>query len=231
MGRRLCVLLALGAVLLVAADVPVWTSKPISQWDSDDAQKVLDESGWVKSVTLQQVRNLSSDERRGGGDWDAGIGPGVGLAGTGIFGPEREAAALGRAHEKPNLGNVMVRWESALPIREAQIKLGLRGASDRKDDYYAIAVYNIAAPTRWNAANELKGVAYLRRDKKKDLKPERVEITRHEDGLATVVYLFRRSEEITRKDRNIQFVAQIGRLFVAQFFFTEDMEFQGRLEL
>jgi hypothetical protein len=44
-------------------------------------------------------------------------------------------------------------------------------------------------------------------------------------------YLFARTAEITKKDCNVRFVAQIGRLFLSQFFFPEEMEFQGKPEL
>ncbi len=77
---------------------------------------------------------------------------------------------------------------------------------------------------------ELKKAAFLRRDGKKDVKPARVELLFDEKG-ATVVYLFPRSEEITKDDKRIELVAQIGRMFVAQFFYTEEMQFQGKLEL
>jgi hypothetical protein len=67
-------------------------------------------------------------------------------------------------------------------------------------------------PKRWNLANELKGIAYLKRDTKKDLKPSHVEILRNDDGTATIVYLFPRSVEITKKNGRLEFVAQIGRV-------------------
>ena len=71
----------------------------------------------------------------------------------------------------------------------------------------------------------------MKREHKRDFKPSRVEIVRHEDGKATITYLFSRSEEITRKDRSIIFVTQIDRLFVTQFFYPGTMEIQGQLEL
>ncbi len=220
-----------GAVMLLAGDAPAWKRIPASQWTDDDARELLADSPWVKTVALQQVRDLSSAERRDSGDWDAGIGHGVGLAGTGVLGSTRAAEAIARAHDHSGLGSVTVQWESALPVRAAETKLGLDTGAAGRDEFYAISVFDIAAPTRWNAANELKGVAFLKLDKKKDLKPARVEIIRHPDGKATVIYLFRRSTEITRKDPALQFVAQVGRLFLAQTFFTEDMQFRGRLEL
>jgi hypothetical protein len=125
----------------------------------------------------------------------------------------------------------VVRWESALPIRAAEEKTGETGAPTVDRDHYAIVIYDIPTPKKWNLANELKGVAFLKRDKKKDLKPSRVEILRKAGGTATVVYLFPRSVEITAKDGRLEFVAQIGRLFVSQFFDTGDMQLQGKLEL
>ncbi|HXP83631.1 MAG TPA: hypothetical protein VN841_02870 [Bryobacteraceae bacterium] len=70
---------------------------------------------------------------------------------------------------QPDLGNVVVRWESALPVRAAERKVGEAGAPVWQGDYYTIAVYDVAPPYHWNLANELKGLAFLKRDKKKDL--------------------------------------------------------------
>lgn len=226
---RLC-FVPLTAALLMATDSS-WKDKSISQWDEEDAKQVLADSPWVKYVTPQRLRDLSPDERREGGDMEAGIGKGVGLAGIGLFGARRQAEALARAHAKPALEKVAVRWESALPLRAAEQKAGESGVPTVDSDYFAIAVYDIPTPDRWNLARELKGIAFLKRDKKKDLKPARVEILRGAEGRATVVYLFPRSQEISKKDGNIEFVAQIGRLFVGQFFNTEEMQFHGRLEL
>jgi hypothetical protein len=63
------------------------------------------------------------------------------------------------------------------------------------------------------------------------VKPSRVEIVHRPKGLITVVYLFPRSAEISPKDGPIRFVAQIGRLFISQFFFPQEMEFMGSPQL
>src|SRR5580704_10668158 len=85
------------AAVLIAADSS-WKDKPVSQWTADDGKQVLTDSPWVKQVTPQNVRDLSPDERREGGNMEAGIGKGVGLAGLGILGPRRQAEAIARAH-------------------------------------------------------------------------------------------------------------------------------------
>jgi hypothetical protein len=227
--------LPLAAALLVAADVDCadvnWKDKPVSQWNAHDAKQVLTDSPWVKVVIPQNVRDLSPAERLEGGNMEAGIGKGVGIAGLGILGPRRQAEALARAHYKPTPNAVVVRWESAAPVRAAEQKAGETDVPAIDNDHYAVVVYDIPAPKRWNLANELKGIAYLKRDTRKNLKPSHVEIPRSPDGTATVVYLFPRSVEITKKDGRLEFVAQIGRLFVSQFFYAPEMLVQGQLEL
>jgi hypothetical protein len=148
----------------------------------EDAKALLADSPWVKHVTPQRLRDLSPDERRNGGNMEAGIGKGVGLAGIGLLGPRREAEALQRAHAKPAPDAVVVRWESA-PVRAAELKAG-ENAPAVDDACYAVVVYGVPLPRRWNLANELKDIAYLKRYRKRDLKPSHVEILRADDGSA-----------------------------------------------
>jgi hypothetical protein len=232
---RLC-LFAVASVALLSGSVPSWEEKTIPQWDDQDAKQVLADSPWVKSVKLERVRDLSKFQRRDGGNMSAGVPPYVGLfwldlsaLGSLFGGPNPEALAMERASRwQPQLGNVIVRWESAGPVRAAEMKAG-EAVPAWQGDYYAIAVYDVAPPFRWNLANELRGLAYLERDKKKELKPSRVQILPRDNEHVTVVYLFSRSTKIGN-DSNVRFVAQIGRLFVSQFFFPEEMQFQGKAE-
>jgi hypothetical protein len=228
--------LLLTAALFIAADLSSaedvsWKDKPIPQWTVEDAKQVLADSPWVKVVTPQNVRDLSPDERREGGNMEASVGHGVGLAGIGLLGPRRQAEALARAHYKPTPNAVVVRWESARPVRAAEQKVNEPDVPAVDNDHYAIVVYNILTPKRYNLARELKGIAFIKRDTKKDLKPSHVDILRQDDGTATIVYLFPRKVEITKKDARLLFVAQIGRLFVSEFFYTDQMQLQGQLEL
>jgi hypothetical protein len=79
-------------------------------------------------------------------------------------------------------------------------------------------------------ADQFKKEANLKRDGKKDIKPSEVQVLEREEG-PVVVYLFPRSKEITGQDRRIEFDAKVGRLEVSPSFFSEDMTFQGKLEL
>lgn len=239
MGPATLTLLSAASVLFLFSEPPAWKQKAIPQWSEQDAHEILADSPWVGSVKLQKVRNLSKFERRDGGNMSAGV-PETGglfsveglLALTGIFDPRTATLAKELAHRlEPDLGSVWVRWESAMPVRAAEMKIGEAGTPAWEGDYYAIAVYDVLPPFRWNLANELKGDAYLARDKKKDLRPARVVVFPRDQGNVTVVYLFSRSAEITQKEGSIRFVAQIGRLFISRFFFPGEMEFMGKPEL
>jgi hypothetical protein len=224
---------AFGAVLLIAADSAdsSWKNKPIQKWGEEEAKQVLSDSPWVKYASPEEVRDMSPAERRDSGDWDANIGKGVGLAGTGILGPRRAAAAIAAAHEHPQLPPLVIRWESALPVRVAEQKTADTDVPPLDSDGYAIAIYNVDLPEHWNLARELKGISSLKRNNKKDAKPSRVEILHRDDETSTLVYLFPRSVEITRNDGIIEFVAQIGRMFVRVYFNTQEMRLQGEPQL
>ena len=90
------------------------------------------------------------------------------------------------------------------------------------------AAISRAIPTK--LGEPLKNLAALKREGKKDVRPVRVEVFQRENGVV-VVYLFPLSAEITKKDRRIQFEAQIGRIVFAQDFELSEMEFVGKLEL
>jgi hypothetical protein len=126
---------------------------------------------------------------------------------------------------------VLIRWESALPVRTAEQKTGETEVLDLDSDDYAVAVYDMPFHNRWNAARELRGIAFIKRDRKKNIKPSRVRILRHADETATIVYLFPRSVEIAKKDGRLEFVAQVGSLVVSQNFYTDQMQLRSELEL
>jgi hypothetical protein len=232
MYRTLRPCLLLLATIALAAD-PSWRLKSVSKWDAEDAKQVLADSPWVKHLTPRWLADLSPFQREEGGNLNEGLSKGVGLAGTGLLGARREDAAIKHAHEKPLPATVTVRWESALPVRTAERLAGDATAPSLKSDDYAIAIYGIPTPKKWNEAGLLKDSATLRRYRKKDMKPLRVEILRNDDdeGTATLVYLFPRSVEITKRDGGIEFAAQVGRLWVSQYFFTGEMQLRGEPQL
>lgn len=127
-----------------------------------------------------------------------------------------------------------LRWESALPVNAAELKLHDMSAPPVDEQYYTVAVYGVpdramgSDPTR--LTGELKKDASIKRDGQKDIKPASVEVVQGENGIV-IVYRFSRSAEIRREDKRIEFNALIGRLQIRESFFTDDMTWQGKIEL
>jgi hypothetical protein len=241
----LFVVFAAGGAAAIAADDAPWKAKQIPDWTENDAKDVLTESPWVKTFTPTLKSQDGSGRRsRGlGGLGGVSIGiPGMGgMGGRGMGGGRYPPGGGGgypggqsQRNDNNEMPRVTLRWESAMPVRTAELKVHDNDAPTLDDQHYAIAVYGI--PDRFlngetkRLADQLKGKASIRRDGKKDFKPSSVEVIQRPDG-AVVVYLFSMTNEITKGDRRLEFDADVGDLELTQSFFTEDMVWQGKLEL
>jgi hypothetical protein len=230
---------------LLAAEGPAWKTKSIPDWSAEDTQQVLTDSPWAKSVTPTLSKAASQPGsrpgRRGGfGGVGIGLPGGMGRRGgygyPGGSGNPPDTSQRGDTTNSQAPAPLKVRWESALPVREAELKSRDTNAPTIGEDHYAIAVYGV--PSRLVNADsksftdELKKDAALKRDGKKDLKPSSVEVFTREDG-PVILYQFARpkDKEITSQDRRVEFDSKIGRLQFTQSFYTEDMVYQGKLEL
>ena len=233
-----CMMLA--AAGLMAAD-PVWRSKPAAQWTEEDARQILARSPWVKENRAVITRRLTEDQLRDGGQMGQprGVGnEGVDPKGSGPkVSPNVFSGPGGDDRSDRSLAQpitLKLRWESALPVQLAELKSHEVEPPTLEGDGYRIAVYGIPGAGFKGEPEELgkplKSLAALKREGKKDVKPVSVEVFQRGSGLV-VVYLFPLSAEIVRKDRQLRFEAQIGRIVVAKTFDLSEMEFMGKLEL
>jgi hypothetical protein len=239
--RQILWLICGSAAALLAAD-PSWKTKPTAEWTEEDARQVLTASPWAREVKAGIARRLSEDELRDSGQMGQprGIGyDGVDPKGSGVKLPT-DLSSVFTGKDSHSLRSTVrsmmlrLRWESALPVRIAELKSHEIEPPTLEGDGYRIAVYGLPGgylsgdPEKLGAP--LKNEAVLRREGKKDVKPSRVEVFQGAEGLV-VVYLFPLSAEITPRDRQIEFEAHIGRIVVLQPFDLAEMKFLGRLEL
>jgi hypothetical protein len=230
---RLSGLLA-GCVLLLPAAESSWKDKPISDWTEQDARQILLDSPWAKTVTAGITRVQTEDERREGGNM--GQPHGIGVDGVD---PNESRPKIPKIFHKstrpaPGFVRLRIRWETALPVRVAELKAREVEPPTLEGEGYRIAVYGVPASyvkgDPKSLGDPLKKLASLKREGKKDVKPSSVEVFQREDGMA-VVYLFPLSAEISRKDAMVDFEAVIGRIVLKQSFPVQQMLFQDRLEL
>ena len=235
------------ALLAAAADdEPPWRSKQIAEWSVEDANQVLFDSPWAKTFTPILTAAPEDSGRRPGGIGRelGGVGrDAVGLAlpgladrratgGTSQGGESPAGQSTGSSPSEPP--KLTLRWESAMPVRTAELKVHDNNAPDVDESHYAIAVYGI--PDRLiegdlqRLGDQLRNEASLKRDGKKDLKPSSVKVFDMAAG-RVILYLFPMSDEITRADHRVEFTAKIGRLAVEQSFLVDNMVWQSKLEL
>jgi hypothetical protein len=224
----------------MAAD-PVWKSKPAAQWTEEDARQILAASPWARENKATIARRFTEDVLRDGGQMGQprGVGnEGVDSKGSGpkvspnVFtgpgGDDRSSRSL------PRPITLSLRWESALPVQLAELKSHEAEPPTLEGEGYRIAVYGVPGGDFKGDPEQLgkplKNLAALKREGKKDVRPVSVEVFQRDRGVV-VVYLFPLSAEISKKDRQLQFEAQIGRIVVSQIFDLNDMEFMGKLEL
>jgi len=207
-----------------AAD-EAWKTKRVADWTEQDTKEILSNSPWAM-MTVPAVKKEEKKQQHGNP-----------LGAVGVPGMNRRRANPDPPPEtqapSESATSLMLRWESALPIREAELKARETSAPVVDEDHYAIAVYGLPTKLAKDPKGEgdrLKGQAALKREGQKDLKPSHVDVIQRDDGVV-VVFLFPRTKEISAQDSGVEFDAQIGQYEIAQKFQVDQMMYQGKLEL
>ena len=225
------------APLPAAASKESWRDKSAATWTEREAHIILENSPWAKITVAGIARRQTEDERRAGGN----MGQPTGVGYDGIDDrrvrpilPQNVFVPAPTAPSKAQLIRLLVRWESALPVRVAELKSGEAQPPTLSDEGYEIAVYGVpftdAKGDPLSLARDFKESAFLKREGKPNVKPIRVEAFELEHS-SVVVFLFPYSAEISKRDAAVEFIALIGRLQVSQTFNVAEMQFQGKLEL
>ena len=227
-----------------------WNTKPFSEWTAKDAREILSDSPWSKPITPRYDRSGGGDQGRGGPGGLGGMhGSAGGTIGTGVRGTDAQVSGPlgGRSGQggdrdigvgrEPG-GNIPVpstatmRWESALPVRQAKQKLGEETLGDDAL-HYVVSIAGLPAVALNADPEELKrrlqSEGYLKKGKKK-IAPVDVKVVMR-DGNPVLLLLFPRSEEITAADKEVEVSVRAGDLEIRQKFALKQMMSNGRLEL
>jgi hypothetical protein len=236
---RVPFLLSVCAILLMAAD-PAWKTKPAPNWTEQDAVQVITDSPWSKMTVAGIARLQSEDERREGGNMGQPTGVGYDGINNGKKPMPNLSSLIGGPNADPkrtgqdNYYKLRLIWESALPVRLAELKAHDIEPPTSSTEGYMLAVYGV--PGKYftgdpkKLGKPLMEDALLKREGKKDVKPFSVEVFQRDSG-PVVVYMFPLSAEISKKDESVTFAAKLGRIIVSQVFNLAEMEFQGKLEI
>jgi hypothetical protein len=204
-----------------------WNDKKPSDWTEDEIQQMLNRSPWAKEASI----------------FDSATHKGVSSApyAGGAYGRRRYESPDGKS--LPTVGGIKgwgatVRWESALPVRDA---MKAPKTSDADENYIIALVGDIpgaSVPTDDDSAAE--------RQQKMDVLKESTRLERKDDPLelqrvkiaprtprspSGTLYYFSRVLPLTPEDKQVTFVTKVGPLEVKCKFTLHDMLYHGNLEL
>jgi hypothetical protein len=247
--KKATLLLFPAALALWAAEA--WQTKPFTEWNEKDIQKIVTDSPWAKkvSVTLPSSGRgpgATGAPSSGGGGGGRGGGRGGGPQGTkdsgggdpGISG-DTGGGGGGGASET----NLVVRWRTALVINEALAKTKYGAEAGTSPDarkmlepepkYYVIQVSGLPAslrPANDAAKQEMMKDSMLSPKDKSSIAA--VDIQFSGQGRASDFYfLFPKSAALTTDDKEIEFATKFGKTAVKAKFRLKDMEINGKLDL
>jgi len=222
------------AFCVAAADF--WQAKPYTEWSDKDLQKMIANSPWAKSF---------SPPAPAGGPGDSGAAPplseggGRGRGGGGGAPPSAGPAAVGGAAP-----TIYARWQSALPVKQAfvRLKYGAQAATspdakqllEKTETNYEIVVSGPLKSMLRGDTDSLKlslmESSSLTSKGKGPVKPSDVQIALSQDSNDMVLH-FPRATPFTVDDKEVEFETKFGDLVLKYKFKLKDMVFNGKLEM
>jgi hypothetical protein len=236
-GLRVVILFAAAAIALCAGDV--W-SKEYTQWSAGEVNRLLTDSPWVRQVNAlfstaprevddsvvpppsASTANMGGTRGVTSGGWDGGVGRNI--------------------DDSPPKLPVTIRWDSALPVREALLRSRLRDhLSPPRDsnenlnqpakDYIVTVIgllTNDQSRDRERVRKELMAAAKLVRAGKPAIRPENIEL---DAAAGAIQVFFPRTEPISLNDKEVTFQLQFGSMRIEKKFRLKPMTYRGKLEL
>jgi hypothetical protein len=222
---------------LAAADF--W-QKPYTEWSEKDATKMMTNSPWAKSVSVSMggPGGGAPSTAPGGGGGGGYRPPGGPQGGAGSeIGPGSQGSAA------PTF-DVVARWQSALPIRQAFVRLKFGAETDKSGEAKKVLdeqerPYEIVlsgpmgmflGDKPGDAAKALSEVSFLSTSRTGAIKAVQIEVGKPGKTM-DVVFAFPRSMPFTVEDKEVELTTKLGTSNLKYKFKLKDMVVNGKLEM
>ena len=199
-----------------------WNHKDPSDWTPEEVKQVLSQSPWAKAASVYNNTGASGplgSSRSGGGGRRRGGGGGSVTNNPGPPGG-------------PNNWKSIVRWESALPVREA-LKRKLK-PEDAEDYIIALigSIPSVGIPSDEDDPAERKRKLEILQDSTRiERRDEPLDLVRAASGPTGTFFYFSRVFAIKPEDKQVTFVTKMGPLEIKCKFSLKEMMYRGNLEL
>ena len=200
-----------------------WNTKKPEDWTPEEVQDMLTRSPWAKEASVSVFGGSGGAllNRDGATSWEGG------MSGSGR--QRTRTTQTKQSGDAPDLHyRAILRWESALPIREA---LKAKAAAEFAEFYVLALVSDLALADP--DADEAQ------RESRLDMMKQYTKLEKHGGAIALAnvapvnkvgtMFYFPRSEPI--KDGQVSFTTKLGPVEVKCKFTVKDMMYRGKLEL
>ncbi len=242
-------MLLTGVVLLAASAAfaqDFWTKKQFNQWTDEELKEFVSDSPWAKDITMATRPpgggsfDMGAGATGGGGDdsggGDAGGGGGGGGRRGGGGGGGRGGAGGAAATMK-----LVISWQSALPIKQANVRSKMPGPGEVPADakeYLAAAdafyIVLIEGMPQNLARQALADTGKLKKSAlkagKREIPLARISTNPHGRNLDFILF-FDRKEPIQIEDNEVEVNAKLGIFEVKKKFKLKEMVVNGKLEI
>ena len=248
----LVILTIAGTSVLAAANF--WDSKKPAEWSESERRQILTDSPWAKLAQVryspestQRLRSVSGNPAAGsiagpttGNGRPPGIGGSTGEYSSGVeIGNDKKIKTKSTGGGVAGLSTppVLVRWESATPIRsmesgtDSSLSIG-----DWSDSFYVIALYGLPLATADSEAARKYAVERLIVESKLKVKgkgtftPDRVETIGSDEG-AVFLLLFARKHAFENGGKEAELQTLADPLEIKAKFVFNQMMLRGKPSL
>ena len=252
------VLVALAAL---GAGLPAedsWVKKKYSEWTDKEVRQIVSNSPWAHRTDIPLGSAMAGGGGRGrgrggGGGRGGGMGaendsPGGGFGGVagadsglGGGGVGGGAAVGGEGPGATPTLPVTIRWQSALPVRQAiaKMRFGAEAATSQEaakllqgqQQYYIISISGLPARMlQGMGPQRVKSGSALRLGKSESIAAAEIQVNPGQPT-AELFLLFPRTREIKLEDKDVEVVSNLGAFEIRRKFRLKEMVFDGKLEL
>ena len=226
-----------------------WETKSLAEWSDKDIQKLVTNSPWARQTKgVADGATESTPFDTASGIPQAGLGrasEGLGASGPGASNTPAPFDSATRAAAVIPEVSVTVRWLSALPMRQAQMRAKYGKEADASPAakqyletepvYYTIGVSGVpglylSAYGGDRAKELIQKFTTLTLKGREPLRPVAVQFVPNGPNI-DVLIAFPRSGAITLADQDVDFSGRLGTLGVHYRFRLKDMVARGKLEL
>ncbi len=215
--------------------------KPYTEWSDKDMAKMMMDSPWAKSASVSMGGPGGGGPPAmppGGGGGFGGGAPGGPQGGGGSeFGPGAQGSSA------PTF-DVVARWQSALPIRQALVRLKFGAEADKSAEASKLLQeeerpYEIvlSGPMGMflrgkpgDSAKALSEVSFLSSKRTGEIKAVQIQVGKPGKTM-DVLFAFPRSMPFTADDKEVEFVTKLGTSTLKYKFKLKDMVVNGKLEM